>query len=154
MLPVTLTVFLHDLVMAQPPNVRKILRSYYEVELSKPAEVFNFVVATPIKEEVLYRGAAWILLLATLLLNRYFPHKKIIRGCGYAAAWAALLYCTIGWAAGHHYPLTVFGYGVLWGWLMFAMRGKWYSIVYPMLFHSASNALAFLYICLGYHLIY
>lgn len=150
MLPVSLTVFIHQFFIEEPPDIKYLLKAYYLHGASNLKDAFHFVVEAPVVEELVYRGPAWIILLITLFLNKKFPNKAL-KITGYALTIAVLTISTLFWASLHgHYPITVFGYGLVWGWLMIQTR----NIIYPMLFHSGSNALAMLFIYSGYHCIY
>jgi membrane protease YdiL (CAAX protease family) len=151
MLPITLTVLLHDLVMDQPPDLKTTLSSYYHDQLSSFSGVLDFVIIAPLKEELLYRGPAWILLLFVLLISKKFAKKKDFLVIGYIPVVVLLVLFTAYWAfKGHAYPITVFGYGLVWGWLMIYTR----NIIYPILFHAGSNAIASIGIWTGVHLIF
>ena len=151
MLPVTLTVFLHNFFLKQPPDLRVLLRDYYVYSLNSLPKVFDFVVLIPIREELATRGPAWVLLWIIIWAARKFPDKKNFLTIGYITVWLFLIISTAQWAfGGHHYPITVFGYGLVWSWLM--IRTK--NILYPILFHAGSNGIAFLGIWTGFHLIY
>ena len=68
MVPITFTVFLHDLFMNQAPELRELLRSYYRYSIYEPKEVFYLVVSAPFSEELTYRGPAYLLLLVGIFL--------------------------------------------------------------------------------------
>lgn len=150
MLPISLTVFVHQFFIEEPPDIRYLLKDYYKNGASNWEGIFQFVVKAPLVEELMFRGPAWLTLLLTLFLSKKFPHKAV-KITGYALTALVLVLPTLYWASRHgHYPITVFGYGLVWGWLMLKTR----NILYPIIFHSASNAFAMLFIFSGYHLIY
>lgn len=150
MLPVALTIYLHDFIFGQPTGLKELLRDYYQNSLYHPKEVINFVIWAPIWEELVYRGPAYLVLLFTLLLLKKYPERKFLKTGGHALFILIALIPSYFWAIQHHYPITIFCYGLLWIWLMFQTR----SIIYPIVFHSSMNAFAFLYIWFGAHSVY
>ncbi len=150
MIPVSLTVFVHNWVMREPPDTKEVLRNYYEQEFRTRGNILDFVLTTPIQEEILYRGPAFLLLMIFLWLSRRSEkYGNVFRKTGYALSFALLIALTANWASYHDYPITVFGYGMVWGSLILTTRQFGYSIV----FHSACNIIALFLIALGYHLI-
>lgn len=150
MLLVSFTVFLHDFVLKQPPNLRILLKDFYFGRLQTFKNVVDFTLLDPLMEELTYRGPAYTVLLAFFFLGWKFQKEQLFKSIGFWAASVVLIILTFIWAKEHHYPITVFGYGMIWGGLMLYTK----NILYPILFHAGANALACVGIVLGYHLIY
>lgn len=149
MIPASVSVLLHQWFMEVPPDTREVLARYYQSELQSWRQVFNFVVVIPFKEEAIYRWPALLLLFVLLRWASQNPTKMRL-STAYSISVCALLAMTYHWASGHDYPITVFLYGVVWGWLIFYTKNPFYS----WLFHSACNAAAIILIISGHHLIY
>lgn len=152
MLPATLTVILHQWLMPISPDTREILARYYRSELQSWMNIVDFIIFIPFKEEALYRWPSLMLLLCLFgQIHRRDPaNRRSWVITAYVLSISTLVAMTAYWASFHDYPLTVFCYGLVWGWLIFKTRNPFYS----WLFHSLSNAFSILFIVLGYHLIY
>lgn len=160
MLPASLTVLLHQWLMPIAPDTKEILSYYYHRELRSWHNIFNFTVIIPFKEELVYRWPALALLLGLLFpikwkrkaLVAYYGKRKtrLLARAAYCVAATAMIAMTAYWASFHDYPITVFFYGLVWGWLIFYTKNPLYS----WLFHSACNTAAIALIVAGHHLLY
>lgn len=151
MLPISLTVFLHNFVVKPPSDLHQLLFEYYHDVIPNFTNVLEFVWISPAQEEATFRLPALLLFLLTLTIAKKYPDKKFLKFIGYTLTVLVLTIMTWWWASKHHhYFITVFGYGLVWGWLMLRMR----SLIYPIIFHAGSNAIALVSIAVGYHLIY
>jgi len=150
MIPVVLTIFVHKILMPQSAEESAMLRDYFLSELKNGRGIFNFMVFAPVTEELVFRGPAFLVLLITLFVAAEFPDKKRLMVAGGVLYWLVLLGFNYFWAADHQYPITVFAYGLLVGWLMQETK----SILYPMLFHAVNNACSMLAIYFGFSVVY
>lgn len=153
---ITPLTFLPDLFSETPVNgfgnsreeMKEVLRSYFTDNLETFRGVYNFVILMPIKEELSFRGPAFLLLLVVLFYKEFLKIPAPLVLMGYAVIWFLLIALADKWANLHnHHTLTIFCCGLLWGWLMVKTK----NIFYPILFHAASNAIALLAIYVGYH---
>ncbi len=112
--------------------------TYYLHGLDSPEGVTGMVIVAPFIEEIKYRGPVWLIMLLTSALAARFSKKQLIETAGFILATATLVGLTLFWALGHRFPITVFCYGLVWGYVLIATR----SIIYPILFHAGSNAIA------------
>lgn len=135
----SLTIFIHFFLGREVQNLRQETRAaYYLHGLDSPEGVAGMVVLAPLIEELKYRGPVWLIVLLTAALAAKSPKKKLVEAAGLIAAVAALVGLALFWAPGHRFPLTVFCYGMVWGYVLISTR----SIIYPILFHAGSNAIA------------
>lgn len=150
MLLASFTVFLHSFFLKQPPNLRILLKDFYLSRLRNLQNIVDFTLLDPLTEELAYRGPAYAVLLMCFFLGWWFKKELVFKKIGLATASVILVIFTFTWAKEHHYPVTVFLYGMIWGGLMLYTK----NILYPILFHAGANTLACLGIMVGYHLIY
>lgn len=123
---------------------------YYDNALSDSWYIAELILLAPLREELAYRFPAWVALLALLLTAKIITHakvSKIVWITGLVAIWIFIMVGAYRWALPHDFPLTVFAYGIIWSWVMIATR----NIIYPFIFHAASNAIAALAIMSGMH---
>ncbi len=151
MFPASLTVLLHQWLMPLPPDTREVLARYYQNELQSWTNIVQFIVFTPFTEEATYR---WPSLLLLYILTQEIVKRDPVNRRGwlmtaYALSISMMIAMTAYWASFHDYPITVFLYGLVWGWLMFRTKNAFYS----WLFHSLSNAISIIFIVTGHHLL-
>lgn len=149
MLPATLTVLVHHLVMATPPDTKEILARWYQLEMQSWTNIADFVIWTPFKEEAIYRWPSLLLLAALFqqIIKREPVRRQAAIATAYIVSITVMIVMTAFWAKDHDYPITVFLYGVIWGLLMFKTNNP----LYPWLFHAFSNAISLIFIAVGYH---
>jgi len=150
LLPVALTVLVHNTFLQQEQQDTQILNEFYREAFGSLKLVLTFTILDPIKEEVIYRGPAWVLLLAFVFLWKKFPDKHYLKIVGYTLVTATLLVALYFWVRPHQYPLTLFGYGLVLGWLLIRTR----NIFYPIILHICINSLALFGMMIGFHQIY
>lgn len=149
MIPASLTIILSQWLMPISPDAREVLARYYQSELQSWKNVVNFTVFIPFQEEALYRWPALLLLI--VLLRRFEANPTKFRiWSAYGTAFGIMAAMTAYWASFHDYPLTVFCYGIVWGWLIFYTKNPFYS----WLFHAISNTASIILIVAGHHLLY
>lgn len=158
MLIITVTTFfLHKFFFKQSPTNLEILKEYYVASANNPKEIFSFVVTTPMIEEITYRWPVLGVFLLFSFVVKNISNKKIGKALIWSASGITLLVLNYLWAfGGHYYPITTFGFGIVWGIIMLYMvaRKRYLaSFLISFLFHAGSNAFALIMIILGYHII-
>ncbi|MDP1718807.1 MAG: CPBP family glutamic-type intramembrane protease [bacterium] len=149
MIPASLTIILSYWLMPVSPDARELLAHYYQTKLQSWKNVIDFTVFTPFQEEAIYRWPSLLLLIVLLRRVELRPTKLRI-GIAYCIASGIMIAMTAYWASFHDYPLTVFCYGMVWGWLIFYTKNPFYS----WMFHGLSNAFSIAFIVAGHHLLY
>ncbi len=150
MFPATLLAAANQWLLPNPPDYHEVVSRYYNEVLQSRSDVYNFVVIIPAKEELSCRWPYWAALIILLVLFRCFsktPDKRIIWAAHIATA-VPMVFATALWAKPHDYPVAVFAYGLIWGWLIFRTKNPFYS----WMFHSASNAFSLVFIITGHYL--
>ncbi len=109
------------------------------------------LIAAPLKEELKYRGPAWLLLMTLLGLAKWakkrgnsqpWPEKTLISLRGWQIkvfhilVWPVIVWPTLIWALRHPYPLPVLACGLIFGWLLIRTR----SLIQIILLHMLINA--------------
>src|SRR3989344_4609525 len=114
----SLTVFIYHATTDTPTDLQKTAGSaYIQFDLDTASGAFDLVVMAPLREEIKYRGPVWIIVLLTALLAwRFYQKERLIKVTGQVIAYLLLVYLTFVWASMHiFYPLTVFSYGLVYG---------------------------------------
>lgn len=151
MLPASATIFLNQLFTPLAANIREVLIHYYQNVMGSPQRAFEFIYLVPLQEEAVYRWPALALLCAMLWLIKRYSAKwnKQLTIVAYVVSSVALIALTGYWATFHDFPVPVFCYGLVWGWLILYTKNPLYS----WLFHSICNTIAIGLIFSGYYLI-
>ena len=152
MVPASLTIFLNQWLYPAEADTREVLAYYYRVELRSFENCFNFIYLIPLKEEALYRWPSLALLYTLLLLIKRYAHEpaRKLKIAAYSLSSALMVGMAAYWASMHDYPIPVFCYGLVWGWLMLHTKNPLYS----WFFHSVCNLASIGLIAAGYHLVY
>lgn len=147
MMPVALGVLIYMILGNQFSKVPQNIKSAYQLyDLHTLKGIFELVIYDPVHEEVNFRGLVFLIVLVT----RKFQDRKLVKYIGYTLAWAVMIGLNFLYASGHQYfPLAVFFFGLIWG----SLTIRTGSLIYPIAFHCASNAIAVIGIMAGYHLI-
>ncbi|GEM_PF-3170672 len=155
MMPIALGVLIYLTFNNQFSGFPKNLKSAYQLyDLNTVKGIFELVIYDLVHEEVNYRGLVLLIILATNWLRKQdwlVKREKVIKYAGYSLAIAAMIALNFFYVAGHkYYPVAVLGFGFVWGYLTIRTG----SLLYPIAFHCASNAIAALAIIASYHLLY
>ena len=121
--------------------------------------VKDTMIIAPIKEEVKYRGPAWLTLMLLLGLAKLAKRsgnpqpwtEKILfclRGKSVTIyhililllVWPIIITSAIIWMQGHNYPMPVFLIGLIFGWFLIKTR----SLLHVILLHIVWNGLSFI----------
>src|SRR3990167_7261849 len=145
----SLTVFIHLLLNREPLNITSSAKEAYQVYgLDSTASIVALALDDRIREEILYRRPVWIIVVITARLYRLFPDYKAIKWLGYGLSAVVLVVLASRWAPGRRFfPVPIFCYGLVWGYLVFATR----NLLYPIIFHAGSNSIALIGIMLISH---
>ncbi len=154
MMPVALGVLIYLTFNNRFSGFPQNLKSAYQIyDLNTAKGIFELVVYDPVHEEINYRGLVLLVVLATNWLRKQSwlsKHENFVKYAGYSLAIAAMIALNIFYGIGHkYYPIAVLGFGFVWGYLTIRTG----SLLYPIVFHCASNAIAVVGIIASYHLI-
>lgn len=125
------------------------LHDAYFAETTPLALFKETIILTPIIEEVIFRGPAWLaLLFLTGLIKVYKKYKKSefwlekkISGgipIWHLFIWPLIIVPAIFWSMDHPYPLPLFIFGLILGWLLLKTGSLIQVIAVHMMFNAFS----------------